>query len=222
MSAICGRLASELQASFGCRVTALRRLKEEWVIETASGQISESFDAAVISAPAPQAAELLWPVVPALASRAAAVEMAPCWSVLVSFDHALGLEFDAAFVRGGPLTWVARNASKPGRPTAEDWVLHGSPDWSRAHLQMDAQETAERLLQAFRDLDSGLVAEPAHLSAHRWRYALPEPLEDSCLFDAELELAVCGDWCGGPRVEGAFLSGLAAADAILGVDKREG
>ncbi|KAA1260324.1 hypothetical protein LF1_28630 [Rubripirellula obstinata] len=28
-------------------------------------------------------------------------------------------------------------------------------------------------------------------------------------------IAACGDWCGGPRIEGAFLSGMAAAGALL-------
>ena len=57
----------------------------------------------------------------------------------------------------------------------------------------------------------------ANLDAHRWRFALPiDPLENACLFDAGLRLAACGDWCGGPRVEGAFLSGSAAAGRLLG------
>jgi predicted NAD/FAD-dependent oxidoreductase len=57
---------------------------------------------------------------------------------------------------------------------------------------------------------------PIHLDAHRWRFALPlEPLPDPCLFDAGRRLAACGDWCGGPRIEGGFLSGRAAADQML-------
>ncbi len=34
------------------------------------------------------------------------------------------------------------------------------------------------------------------------------------LFDPEVGLAVCGDWPAGGRVEGEFLSGVGAADAI--------
>ncbi len=52
---------------------------------------------------------------------------------------------------------------------------------------------------------------------HRWRYALSdESLTQPCLFDADLEVGLCGDWCSAPRVEGAFLSGSALAGRILG------
>jgi predicted NAD/FAD-dependent oxidoreductase len=53
-------------------------------------------------------------------------------------------------------------------------------------------------------------------ATHRWRYALPDPpLDTPCLFDAEARLGAGGDWCGGPRVEGAFLSGRALAERVL-------
>ena len=45
-------------------------------------------------------------------------------------------------------------------------------------------------------------------SSQRWKFAIPPaPLADRSLHDAEHRLSACGDWCGGPRVEGAFLSG---------------
>lgn len=47
-------------------------------------------------------------------------------------------------------------------------------------------------------------------------YAQPrEPLPESYLIDLESRIGACGDWCGGPRVEGAFLSGLALGSAVV-------
>jgi len=61
---------------------------------------------------------------------------------------------------------------------------------------------------------------PSYVVAHRWRYALPtEPLPDRYLFDGDLNIGACGDWCAGPRVEGAFLSGVALAERLLALDK---
>ena len=48
-------------------------------------------------------------------------------------------------------------------------------------------------------------------------YAFPvAPLCDGCLFDEQMRVGACGDWCMGARVEGAFLSGLAMAHRLLG------
>jgi hypothetical protein len=62
------------------------------------------------------------------------------------------------------------------------------------------------------------AVQPSYVVAHRWRYALPtQPLPDRCLFDGDSNMGACGDWCSGPRVEGAFLSGAALAEGLLAV-----
>jgi predicted NAD/FAD-dependent oxidoreductase len=38
------------------------------------------------------------------------------------------------------------------------------------------------------------------------------------LFDSELEIGACGDWCLGGRVEAAFLSGRTGTGRLLGAD----
>ena len=54
------------------------------------------------------------------------------------------------------------------------------------------------------------------LSTHRWLYSLVDnPLEAGALWDPDLQLAACGDWCHGARIEGAYLSGQAAAGHLL-------
>lgn len=218
MSALCRDLAEGLEVSLETRVRRLERLGGEWRLEFADGADRDGYDAVVVSAPAPQTAALLSEVSPGLAARAAGVEMSPSWAAMVVFAEPLELEFDGAFVHQAPLSWVARNASKPERPEGEAWVLHASAEWSREHLELRAEDAAERLVRGFLDMVDAAEAVPVHLDAHRWRFAQPEPLAKACLFDAELSLAACGDWCGGPRVEGAFLSGRAAAGRILGLD----
>ena len=73
------------------------------------------------------------------------------------------------------------------------------------------------MLEAFaKALGREQLPEPAFATAHRWRFALPDPpLETDCLFDGEARIGACGDWCGGPRVEGAYLSGLSLANRFV-------
>jgi predicted NAD/FAD-dependent oxidoreductase len=217
MNAVCRHLARDLNVAYEIRIQALERESDGWRVCDGNGRELGSFDAVVVSAPAPQTAELVGDAAPNLAARAAAVEMDPCWAVMTTFPGPLGLDFDGAFVNGSPLSWIARNTSKPGRPGHETWILHASPEWSRRHLELGHEETATTLLESFRDAAGSFQVEPDFLLAHRWRFALPlEALPDACLFDPQLRVAACGDWCGGPRVEGAFLSGLTAAERILG------
>jgi predicted NAD/FAD-dependent oxidoreductase len=50
----------------------------------------------------------------------------------------------------------------------------------------------------------------------KWTFATPlNPLPQRCLWDQDQRLGMAGDWCGGPRIEGAYLSGMALAEAAL-------
>ncbi len=218
MNSICRHLAAGLDLTFETRVAGLDRVDGRWLLTSDGGAELGSYDSVVVSAPAPQTAALLKEPAPALAARAARVDMAPCWAVMASFPVPLRLGFDGAFVHDSALSWVARNNSKPGRPDGEAWLLHASPDWSRAHLELEKEDAAKLLLAAFRTAVGGLDQDAAEVDAHRWLYALPtNPLTEPYLYDADLGLGACGDWCGGPRVEGAFLSGCALADRLLGL-----
>lgn len=215
MNAVCRHLADGLDISYRTEVGELERSEAGWSLKNADGAHIGLFDTVVVSAPSQQTARLLDHPAPALASQARAVEMAPCWAAMVGFARPLETKFDGAFVVDSPLSWIARNTSKPGRPNGECWMLHASPEWSQGHLEIEHESAAELLFEAFNRALGVSVDAPVHLAAHRWRFALPtEPLTQACLADRELRVVACGDWCGGPRVEGAFLSGLAAARAV--------
>jgi hypothetical protein len=88
--------------------------------------------------------------------------------------------------------------------------------WSRAHLELDAQDVARLLLLAFGEAIGRSLPVPVHVSAHRWRDALVEkPLGLSCLADEETASGACGDWCIAPRVEAAYESGRSLAHSLL-------
>jgi predicted NAD/FAD-dependent oxidoreductase len=90
-----------------------------------------------------------------------------------------------------------------------------SADWSREHLEVAPDAALAALVDALGEATQQ-TPQVSFALAHRWRYALPvEPLHERCLFDRDQQVGACGDWCGGPRVEGAYLSGIAMADACL-------
>jgi len=216
MNALARNLAEGVELRRQARVARIDRAGNLWELRGEQGELLGSYDAVICSPPAPQTAELLGEIAPRLAERARAAVTAPCWAVMAALDRPLEAPWDGAFVHGNPLAWIARNSSKPGRPTQQEtWVLHACPQWSREHLEADAATVETLLLEAWSEATGLRLPTLTHVAVHRWRFALPsEPLPERRLWDPQLQLGACGDWCGGPRVEGAFLSGLEIAGCL--------
>jgi len=214
MNAICHELASGLpDVRFDWQLEAAQRNGKGWMLSSVAGD-QLTCDVLVMTLPPEQASTLLGDAeIDALTRQ---VKMLPCWALMLTTDTALFAEHDAAFVNQGPLGWVAAQHSRPGRPAANAWVLHASPEWSVEHLE-ETPETVQRLLlDAVRELPLTQPFEVTSALAHRWRYALAnQPLDCSALWFGPKQLALAGDWCHGSRVEGAFLSGAAAAGRIM-------
>ncbi len=215
MNALCKDLAAGLETRFSTRVGAIKADGSEKRLTSDEGADLGAYDLVVVSTPAPQAADLLG-AAPALQEKVRGVPMQGCLAAMLAFDRPLGLEYDGAFVHESGLSWIARNSSKPGRDgDAEAWVVHAGPEWSDKHMELSPEELLPRLTELFWEATGLAPVEPTYATSHRWRYAIPPaPLEDRCLFDAERGIGVCGDWCAGPRVEGAYLSGLALRERV--------
>ncbi|WP_420550597.1 NAD(P)/FAD-dependent oxidoreductase [Litorivicinus lipolyticus] len=197
MGAFAHYLARDLRIEPATRIGEHRSLTE----------LRAQFTSVVIATPADQARALL----PDLKVPA----QAPCWAVWIDIDR--DQPFDAAFVKTGPLRWIANDASKPGRATRRRWVLHATPSWSDTNLELSAEQVLLKLTEAAGGLlPNAFSVEDGH--AHRWRYARPwddqTAMADACI-DAGDHLWVAGDYCMGGRVEGAWLSGVAAAQRIM-------
>lgn len=216
MSAITRALLSALPVEFNCRIADVFRGEEHWTLQDTEGRSHGPFSAVIIAAPAPQATALL-AAAPKLAGAAATVAMEPTWAVALAFATPLETGLEGCFVQDGPLDWLARNRSKPGRDSQLDtWVLHATSAWTRQHLDMPKEQVIEHLHGAFAEMIGCAVPAPAFTLAHRWLYAKPAVAHQwGALADVDLGLYACGDWCLSGRVEGAWLSGQEAARKLL-------
>ena len=220
MNSIGKFLASGVNVRSNVEVVRIERAGQQWRVVDQSEELYGPFDALISTAPPIQTARLFSGASVSLTEQIERVVMRPCWSVMLSFSSRLEIEFDGAFVNGGPLSWIARNNSKPGRGAEECWVLHASADWSTAHLEDEADDVGPALTNEFWRLFGRGLSSPSHVVSHRWRYAIPQNvLPTRYVFDDELRLGIAGDWCGGPRIEGAFLSGHALGNHLLETEK---
>jgi hypothetical protein len=195
-----------------------------WELRLQDGAWHGPWAAIVCTAPAAQAAALVAAHDEPLARLAASLEAAPCWALMFDAEGAILPGRDGVFINDHALAWAAREASKPGRQAGGRWTIHASAAWSREHLELDAAEAALRLHAAWVEwlrsvgdfAGANSASHPTHLVAHRWRYSIPlVPAQRRCAASADGTLVLAGDAHGGPRVEGAVLSGLAAAEQVL-------
>jgi photolyase PhrII len=209
-------LGEQLDVRQGTAVTELRRDGRGWLLVTDEATYGP-FDRVIVTAPAPQAANLIAPHAPALAECARTSRYRPIMSALATFDRPLEYENDLLLPDGGDvLEKAVRDSAKPGRdPVADVWALHATEDWSEAHKNDDFDQIARALFDAFRGHLSDLP-EPQQLIGHRWLYGqVTQPVGDGCLFDEGLGLGAAGDWCLGPTAGDALLSGAAAAGRVF-------
>jgi hypothetical protein len=212
MAALARDLARLCELRYGQAVGRLRPLARGWALYDDVGRVLGRFDLVVLALPPDP--------VRGLAGRfggelAEALEMSACWGLALGFDEPLAVPFDAALVGASPLAWVARNNSKPGRTAKEAWTAHATPEWSERHRHDPPDLGCAHLLAAFGEALGVSIPRPALARARCWSQAqVVSPAGRDCVLDEVLRLGACGDWCLGPRVEAAFLSGLAMAERV--------
>ena len=113
------------------------------------------------------------------------------------------------------LSFVADNQRK-GISDAPALTVHAAAGWSDQHWDRSSDELIADLRAAAGEyIGSANIVE---VQLKKWRFATPRVIwPEPCWVAAESAgpLVLAGDAFAGPRVEGAVLSGLAAANALL-------
>jgi predicted NAD/FAD-dependent oxidoreductase len=215
MRALADHLARGFNVGYERRVTRIERVEAGWTLQLQDGSQTLPYAKIIVATPAPQAGQLLASCSAELGAYIAAIEMLPCWAMMLQFEKAFDTRFDAAIVEDEPIAWLARESSKPGRKAGERWIVHASNAWSRQHFDADPDTVIAGLMTSFCELVEKRVT-PAYAKAVRWDYALAASEgARPFLHDVGAGLGACGDWLVEGRVEGAFLSGLAMASELI-------
>jgi len=217
--ALAARLADGLDVRLLARVAAVAPAGDGWRVETAGGE-SYAARALLLTPPAPVALGLLAAGGMALPAgdRAAleSITFGPCLCGLFAIDGETRLPAPGALqTPEGPISWLADNQRKGISPEARVLTVHANRAASAAHWH-DADDEA---LAWLADMARPWLAPGAAVRADvlaRWPHAVPLRVRPERCWMSELDapLAFAGDAFGGPRVEGAVLSGWAAAAAL--------
>jgi len=179
----------------------------------------------VLAVPAPQAAQLLEPLVEEglpmdVLESVQSVQFDPCITAIAVYPS--GTEtpdsppWNALKFEDHPsLGWLSLESRKRDTEGRRVVLLQSSGSFAQTYLDATSLEPIGRsLLNEAAAFLPGLE-KPETLQVHRWRYArVSQGLENCPSTAAPLPLVCAGDWCGGDRLEAALETGEAAAWAI--------
>ena len=217
MNALAKALAAGLDVRTSSMVFAIRRAPtgstHRWNVALDDGR-SVPADALVVTCPVPQSYSLL---------VSASVEL-PAQLIRTEYDRTVALlvTLDGEPTVGEPgglqnptdtLSFVSDNRRK-GISAMDALTIHANAAWSESHWN-DAHSALDAALRVEAAPFIGTAIVTA-AQVKKWRFATPRtPWSDPCWIAANDPLALAGDAFAGPKIEGAVLSGLAAADALL-------
>lgn len=177
-------------------------------------------EAIVLTPPIPQSMALLtnsdWLPEPDLTDRLNAFTYNATLGLQVHLDRSPDLPAPGALQQpdGGVFSFIADNQAK-GIVESPSMTFHVTNAQSRARWPADDATILRDLLDAARPFFGRAHVE--HAALRRWRYAGPTTPWPAPFVEVRAEplVLLAGDAFDGPKVEGAYKSGLAAARAIL-------
>lgn len=222
MNSIAKHLAKDLEVRCSEQVTRLKLENGQWLAQTENG-LTISSDALILTPPVPQSLALLDAgnfALP-LEDRAALELIAynPCLAVMVLLDGKSKVpEPGGVKITEQPaanlIAWIADNSQKGISSEATALTIHTTADFARRYWDAPHEEIAGLIIHA---AERWIGAKVQSWQVHRWRYSQPTVVHSKPFLEVSnsCPLIFAGDGFGGPRVEGAAISGMTAAEHLL-------
>ena len=201
------------------KVASISNDEELWKATTEDGKqfLSKSL---VVTAPPGQSSALIADAAPEVAAQLNELAVSPCLAVVARYPRR-DIGWHGVQCGGHPvLSWIGNDTSKRPElhPQSTILVMHATPEFSREHYQSAESDLVIALLYAAAKITGEDLASPQAFFLQRWRYALPDDdvskKSYAWRFDVPAPLVIAGDCIAGCKIEGAWLSGLAAAQHL--------
>ncbi|MCV6621077.1 MAG: NAD(P)-binding protein [Cellvibrionaceae bacterium] len=213
MNSLLKSLAASLNVELNCRISVIKR-DSQWQIFDEKGRDLGSFDWIISTAPPAQTIEL-FPEEFSHTDKLSSTKVFPCFALMLGLGEPLDFGFEAAHVDNSDISWLAVNSSKPERNSTQSLVAHSSVDFAHKFDGRKQSDVSLALISAIEAVTGKPLSCIKHQALHYWRYASSDrSIRNDELVDRQLQLAACGDWTRGGRVEGAFMSALNLASSL--------
>jgi len=218
MTAVAKSLSADLDVRRGEKVVKASQQYGKWTVETESGNTYEA-SFLLLTAPVPQTLEFLEassiPLPEQDAKWLKSIRYQKTLTALALLDGKSGLPYEG-LIRPDerePLGMITDNQIKGISKKAVAITLHSGPAFAERYFDAPEEEWRDLLVDAAKPY---LKANVVSVTTHRWRYANSLGRQDQlCYYNPPLQLFLAGDGFGGPRAEGAALSGLFAAEKLI-------
>jgi predicted NAD/FAD-dependent oxidoreductase len=217
MTALAEHLLEGIEVRLETRVISIGLEGSDWSVALEDGN-SITSAAVVLTAPVPQSLALLdagnFNLPMDLMIRLGAIPYERCLAVLAVLDGPSGMPPPGGMsFEHGPISWLADNHLK-GISPVPCVTLHASHAFSLENWEADRDKAGRCLLESAAPWIRSGVKE---FQTHGWLYSKPLRIdEQACaLIHSFPPMIMAGDAFAGPKVEGAALSGRAAAACLL-------
>lgn len=205
MNALPRAMAKTLTIQYDCSIDEIHHDGTAWQLFSGK-QLQGEFDWVVSSLPAKQSAALFANHT-TLLNKLPVNLMRPCYALMLGFDKAQDLDWQAAHVKEADISWMTVNSSKPGRSSSFCMLVLATNAWTQANFELDLNAAGAHLLSEVERIAGINRHDLVHQETKRWTYVnLPKQFVANAYFDKNRQLAACGDWCIQGRVEAAFNS----------------
>jgi predicted NAD/FAD-dependent oxidoreductase len=208
MNSLCKYIGKDLNILLSQEIISIKFDNDKWSLNSKEGAVFRDFDYLILAIPSHQTINLI-PESFGHFDVISNSKMSACFALMLAFKKPLKINFEAALVKESNISWISLNHSKPQRPKAFSMVVNSSNKWAEENIEEDLEVIKEKMISSLQKIINFDLEDINYQNIHRWKYANSDLQKgEKSLFDAKLNLGICGDWLISGRVESAFLSAL--------------